>query len=66
VITEVTPGSPAERTELRPGEVILEVDRKPVATADEAMVALRQARGRSHLLRVRGSQGSRFVTIGGG
>ncbi|MES1206058.1 MAG: trypsin-like peptidase domain-containing protein, partial [Pseudomonadota bacterium] len=41
VITEVAPGSPAERVGLKEGEVVLEVDRKAVASVDEAIAALR-------------------------
>jgi serine protease Do len=60
-IADVAPGSPAERAGLQAGEAIVEVDRKPVATADEAVTALRQPG--AHLLRVRGPSGSRFVTV---
>jgi serine protease Do len=35
VITQVMPGGPAARAGLRPGDVLLEVNRKPVATARE-------------------------------
>jgi serine protease Do len=62
VVTEVLPGSAAERAGLEPGEVIVEVDRKPVSTADEAVSALRE--GGRHLLRLRNARGARFVTIG--
>ena len=37
VITDVVAGSPAEQAGLRPGDVIVEVDRRPVASADEAV-----------------------------
>jgi serine protease Do len=63
VITDVVTGSPAERAGLKPGEVIVEVDRTPVASSDQAVEALRAARGGGHLLRVRGAGGTRFVTI---
>jgi serine protease Do len=63
VITDVVAGSPAERAGLKPGEVIVEVDRNPVASSDQAVEALRAARGGGHLLRVRGAGGTRFVTI---
>jgi serine protease Do len=63
VITEVTPGSPAERAGLKEGEVIVEVDRKSVASIDEAAAALRAPRAGGHLVRVRGAGGARFVTI---
>ncbi len=63
VITDVVAGSPAERAGLKPGEVIVEVDRAPVASSEQAVEALRAARGGGHLLRVRGAGGTRFVTV---
>jgi serine protease Do len=63
VITDVVSGSPAERAGLKPGEVIVEVDRTPVASSDQAVQLLRAVRGGGHLLRVRGAGGTRFVTI---
>jgi len=65
VVTDVLSGSPAERAGLKPGDVIVEVDRQPVASSDEAVSALRSPakNGGGHLLRVRGASGTRFVTI---
>jgi serine protease Do len=64
VITDVVAGSPAERAGLKPGEVIVEVDRAPVASSEQAVEALRASRGGAgHLLRVRGAGGTRFVTL---
>jgi serine protease Do len=64
VITDVLAGSPAERAGLKPGDVIVEVDRKPVTSADEAIETLRAGQKvTGHLLRVRGPGGTRFVTI---
>lgn len=63
VITEVAPGSVAERAGLKEGEVIVEVDRKPITSVDEAAAALRASRPSGHLVRVRGAAGARFVTI---
>jgi serine protease Do len=63
VITEVAPGSAAERSGLKEGEVIVEVDRRPVASVDEAAAALRTRHPGGHLVRVRGAAGVRFVTI---
>ncbi|HVV17252.1 MAG TPA: trypsin-like peptidase domain-containing protein [Polyangia bacterium] len=63
VVTDVEAKSPAEHAGLVPGDVILEVDRKPVATADEAAQALR-AGGGAHLLRVTSAKGTRFVSVG--
>jgi serine protease Do len=63
VVTEVVADSPAEKAGLKPGDVIFEVDRKPILTAEQATEALRAAQPSGHLLRVRGSGGTRFVTI---
>jgi serine protease Do len=65
VVSEVTPGSPAARAGVREGDVILEVDRRPVASAEDATTALRAPRKGGHLVRVRGPAGTRFVTLGG-
>jgi serine protease Do len=67
VITDVLSGSPAEAAGLKPGDVIVEVDRSPVATSEQAVSALRAApkggQGGGHLLRVRSAAGTRFVTV---
>jgi serine protease Do len=63
-ITDVMAGSPAEKAGLHPGDVILEVNRRPVTSAQEAVSALSNpaAKG-SFLLRVRYAGGTRFVTL---
>ena len=63
VIVETAGGSPADKAGLGAGDVIVEIDRKPVATADDARAALHVSRKRGHLLRVRGPNGARFVTL---
>jgi serine protease Do len=63
VITDVLPGSPAADAGLRPGDVIVEVDRKPVSSSEDTVSALRASQKTGHLLRVRGAGGTRFVTI---
>lgn len=63
IITDVAAGSAAERAGLKAGEVVVEVDRKAVATVEETAAALQTARPGGHLIRVRGSSGVRFVTI---
>jgi serine protease Do len=63
VITEVTPGSRAAKADLRAEDVIVEVDRKSVASADEAIAALKGNPKAGHLLRVRRGGSARFVTI---
>ena len=63
VVTDVVSGSPAERAGLKPGDVVVEVDRKPVGSSEEAVAALRAPQKNGHLLRVRGASGTRFVTV---
>jgi serine protease Do len=63
VVTDVVKGSPAENAGIKPGDVIVEVDRRPVGSSEEAVTALRSAQKNGHLLRVRGANGTRFVTI---
>jgi serine protease Do len=63
VVTDVVSGSPAERAGLKPGDVVVEVDRRPVNSSEEAVTALRAPQKNGHLLRVRGASGTRFVTV---
>jgi serine protease Do len=61
----VASGSVAEKAGLAVGDLIVEIDRKAVATIEEARAALRSpTRKGGHLLRVRGQGGGvRFVTL---
>ncbi|MEO5741510.1 MAG: PDZ domain-containing protein, partial [Vicinamibacterales bacterium] len=63
IVTEVDPDSPAARV-LQPGDVIVQVNRKPVTNATEASAALRAVpSGRAvGLLIVRRGQ-EQFVTV---
>ena len=64
MVTDVVSGSPAERAGLKPGDVIVEVDRQPIASSDDAVAALHAPpKAGGHLLRVRGPNGTKFVTI---
>jgi serine protease Do len=62
-VAEVQAGSPAAKAGLQPGDVIVEIDRKPVVSADAAAAALHAQGKREHLLRVVGPNGARFVTL---
>ncbi len=61
VVTEVLPSSPAGKAGVRAEDVIVEIDRKPVASAEEAAAALRSKSG--HLLRIRRGGSALFLTI---
>jgi serine protease Do len=62
VITEVVPGSVAEQAGLAPGDVVREIDKRPVATAEDAVAAMSAGKG-AHLLRITTAAGTRFVTL---
>jgi serine protease Do len=65
VVSEVAPGGAAAAAGVREGDVILEVDRQRITTAEEAATALAGPRGGGHLVRIRGAGGTRFITLGG-
>ncbi len=60
LIAEVAPGSRAEQAGLKRGEVILEIDRKPVTSAKDAVAAIGESKG-AILLRTWSKQGARYV-----
>ena len=63
---EVEPPARAEDAGAEAGhdDVILDVDRRPVISAEEASRVLGDDRSPAHLLRVYGRSGIRFVTMG--
>ncbi|KFA93646.1 trypsin-like peptidase domain-containing protein [Archangium violaceum] len=62
LVTDVLPGSPAERADLQPGMVVVEVDRKPVRNAEEFAKIIRKApAGSTLLLRVEVPGNGRFL-----
>ena len=63
VITSVRDGSPAQEAGLQQGDVIVEVDRRPVQTADDAVRTLSNNRSGGHLVRVRRGEAALFVVI---
>jgi serine protease Do len=66
VITEVSPGSAAAERELRPGDVIVEVQQERVSTPQEVQERLERLRrqGRATaLLLIEGPQGQRWVPL---
>lgn len=65
-VVDLDPASPAAARGLRPGDVVLEVQGKTVATVADVEAAIKQARGESRravLLRVRSAEGMRFVPL---
>jgi serine protease Do len=63
VVTEVAPDSAAAEAGLRPGDVILEINRKPVASADEAVKLTENPDTKRTLLRVWRGGASRWVVV---
>jgi len=62
LITRVYPGGPAEEAGLRAGDVIVEVDRSPIASGLDAEQKLRKA-GDTTLLAVRREEASFFAAV---
>jgi serine protease Do len=64
LVSSVDPGSPAHRRGLRPGDVVLEVDRQPVGSRRDLLAILRQARSDTDLLLlVQRGKSTRFIVI---
>ena len=63
VITSVDPGSPAAAEGINQGDVIEEVNHKPVRNVTEYRRALEEAHGASILLLVKRGQSTRFVVV---
>jgi serine protease Do len=61
-VVEVVPGSRAQEAGLRPGEVIVEADRKAMASAKEVSAAVAAAEG-DLVLRVWSKDGMRYVVV---
>ncbi len=62
VITEVKPGSKADEAGMKPGQVIIGVEHKPVESADEAAAAIDQAKD-DILLRIWSDGGRLYLVI---
>ncbi|HSU54540.1 MAG TPA: DegQ family serine endoprotease [Candidatus Dormibacteraeota bacterium] len=63
VITEVDPSSPAAEAGLKPGDVIQEINRKPVKSAEEAVKLTEKTGEKVTLLRVWSKGGSHYVVV---
>jgi serine protease Do len=65
VVAEVAEGGRAAAAGVREGDVILEIDRQPVASADAAVAALGAPRKGGHLVRIATAAGLKYITLGG-
>jgi serine protease Do len=63
VVTSVRDGSPAQEAGVQEGDIILEVDRKPVASPDDAARLLSGDQAGGHLLRIKRRDGALFVIL---
>jgi len=63
VITDVAPDSPAAEAGLKPGDVIQEINRKAVKSADEAVRLTEKTDDKVSLLRVWSNGASHYVVV---
>ena len=63
LITEVAPDSAAARAGLQPGEVITEINREPVASAEDAIKLTEETSSKKTLVRVWNPRGIRYVVV---
>ncbi|MDR1010777.1 MAG: DegQ family serine endoprotease [Opitutaceae bacterium] len=63
IITDVEPDSAAASAGLRPGDVIQEINREPVTSADEAVRLTENPPSKKTLLRVWSQRATRFVLV---
>lgn len=63
LVTNVEPESPAAEAGLRPGDVILQMNRKSVASADEAVELSESIKTNRVLLRVWSRGGAHYITV---
>jgi serine protease Do len=63
VVTEVDPASAAASAGLKPGDVILGINKHPVKSADDAVKLTTNAKDKITLLHVWSNDGSRYVVV---
>ena len=63
VITNVDPASPAAKAGLRAGDVILEINKQPVTSAQDAVDLSLKAEGKKTLLRLFSRGSTSFVVV---
>jgi serine protease Do len=63
LVTDVRPDSPAFQAGLRPGDVILEIDRKAVTGAEDAVKLTEKDDDKRSLLRIWSKGGTRYLVV---
>ena len=63
VVTQVEADSPAAQAGLKSGDVIQEINRHPVKSADEAVKLTEQGKDKRTLVRVWADGGSHYVVV---
>ncbi len=63
VITEVASGSRAEKAGLRAYDVVVEINRKPVTSAEEATALIREGAKGTMILKIRRGGRPQIVTV---
>ena len=63
VVTEVDPGSASAEAGLKQGDVIMEINRHSVASADDAVKLTEHAKEKTTLLHVWSGNGSRYMVV---
>jgi len=63
LVTDVEPGSPAAEAGLKPGDVIVEINRQSVRGAEDAVRLTENPQDRTTLLKIWSQGGSRFVVV---
>jgi serine protease Do len=64
IVSDVTPGSPAAERGIQPGDLIVSVNRRNVASVDEFSAAVQQSRKSGKVLfLVKRGEVAQFVTV---
>jgi serine protease Do len=63
IVTDVEPNSKAAEAGLQPGDVIQEINRQPVRTAEDAIRMTQNPESRKTLLRIWNQRGTRYLVV---